>query len=402
MKSYRLAGIYSCLVVVALAAALCVSGNRPVRAETPGLVAATTTAYRLAPDDIIDIAVEGHDDLKEEATILPDGTLTVPIIGSMQVAGLTVDEFTQKLKQGMSVELNQPDVTVTVHQSQPRQVSVLGTVKNPGLYDYKQGWHLLEALAASGGPIDIPAMTEATLVTGGGRTTVPIDMEKLLDGGDPSENRELAPGDVLLVQTREIESAQVQVMGEVVKPGPYPVPGDGASVVDLLADAGGPTAQAELSHAQIMHAGQTTTVDLHPLLSHLDTPAAEGRLVGGDVLLIPTTNARIAVLGEVKSPATYTIADGDTVTVASAIALAGGETSDALMTAVRLVRKGPDGNPVSMSLNLEAVLKNGASTGNPELQAGDIVYVPTRHHGRNGLEVFDGIAPLAWFINILH
>ena len=257
--------------------------------------------YVLSPDDQVDISVLGHEDFKASVTLLPDGTFDYPVVGRVHAAGLTLTGLKMALTRGLSSQLNQPDVTVTLREGRARKVSLLGAgAKTAGQYEYHQGMHLLDLLAVSGGPALGPELTQATLVTDGGKDSIPINLPRLLSGADTSQNLPLAPGDILFLTPRDAALAQVQVIGEVMKPGAYPVVPDGSTLLSLVTQAGGPTSKAALTQVQVMHGGQVTVYDLRPLLtSDLNAPTGRVRLAPGDVLLVPTNAAHILALGEV-------------------------------------------------------------------------------------------------------
>ena len=222
MKKNWLIGIGLAWVTLSLSLA-------PSFARAP--IDAAAKPYTLSVGDTLDITVQGHDELKAAVTVLPDGSFSYPIVGTVHAAGLTVEQLNARIQKGLSGQINGPDVNIIVLNTLPRKISVLGAVKVPGLYDYKPGWHLLDALAACGGPAQSPELTQVSLVTDGGKTITPIDIVKLMTGADPAQNPLLAPQDVLLVQQRDPSVAQVQVTGEVQRPGTYSVPVAGASVL---------------------------------------------------------------------------------------------------------------------------------------------------------------------------
>ncbi|MBV9848911.1 MAG: SLBB domain-containing protein, partial [Armatimonadetes bacterium] len=189
------------------------------------------------------------------------------------------------------------------------------------------------------------------------------------------------------------------VSGEVAKPGSYTVPTDGASVATILTEAGGPTARAALTRAQIVHKGQTTDVNLRPMMSHAGDPGGTARLVAGDVLLIPTNTAQIAVMGEIHSPNVYPIPDGDGLPVITALAEAGGTTPDGDRKSIYIVRRGADGKRVATTINVEDMLKG--STGNYLLQPDDILYVPSRKKGHSAADLLGLLGPIGIVTNLL-
>ncbi|WP_301002248.1 SLBB domain-containing protein [Capsulimonas corticalis] len=366
-------------------------------ASTPGIgalnVASIPASYKLAVGDTLDISVMGHDDLKSSVTILPDGSFNFPIAGHIGAQGLTVAQLTAALTHRLSDQLNQPSVTIVVRSSAPQQVSILGAVRSPGLYSVKPGWRLMEAFAACGGASQDNSLTQATLIRDNGKTSVPINVEKLMQGQDDTLNLPLQPGDVLLVQQRDPSVAQVQVSGHVLHPGSYSVPAGGGTITSLLAQAGGPTDDAALAQAQVMHNGEVRTVNLRPLLSSLSDSAASPRLVPGDVLLIPENKLRFAVLGEVAAPRAYAYPDDQGVTVSDALATAGGPTGEANKREANILRKGSDGKVTTIKVNLDEVLAAKPGTTNVALQPDDILYVPTKGHPPLGIRDFAVLIP---------
>lgn len=393
--------------VLLLAALALLAPAVPARADAPTPVPPALTApmdYVLSPDDQIDISVLGHEDFKASVTILPDGTFNYPIVGKVHAAGQTVDGLKMALTRGLGSQLNQPEVTVTLRASRPRKVSLLGAgAKTAGQYDYKQGMHLLDLLAVSGGPLAGPEMTQATLVTGGGKDSVPINLPRLLSGADTSQNLPLAPGDILFLTPRDAAVAQVQVIGEVVKPGAYEVTPQGSTVLSLVTLAGGATPKAALTQAQVMHGGRVTVYDLRRLLTRdLSDTAGRARLVPGDVLLVPANNARILALGEVGVKGVIPIPDGETLPLTVALALVGGVTAEGDKKNVGIVRRTPDGRATVLVVNTDDLLKGKNNVTDVNLQSGDILYVQSRNHPKGISDALSSLGALSFLGTLSH
>ena len=377
-------------------------------APVPAVLGIPTTEsapdYVLSPDDQLDISVLGHTDFSAGVTILPDGSFNYPLLGKVHAAGLTIDGLTQKLTRGLSAQLNQPDVTVMLRQGRARKVSVLGgAAKVPGQYDCKVGMHLLDLIAISGGPIAAPELAQATLVTGDGKTSVPINLPALLSGADASQNLPLEPGDVLFLAPRDASVAQVQVIGEVGRPGAYSVSPTGVSLLSLLTQAGGATPKSALTQAQVMHGGQVTTYNLRSLMtSDLAAPVGSVRLLPGDVLLVPTDNAHILAMGEVRAPGIIPIPDGGTLPLTVALATVGGVTAEGDKKNVDIVRRGPDGKAKLIAVNTDDLLKGKSGVADVDLQPGDILYVQTRNHPKGFSDVLNALSPLAVLGTLSH
>ena len=375
----------------------------PASSQAPAVPDVLPPTYVLSPDDQIGITVLGHSDFNAEVTVLPDGTFSYPLLGKVHAAGLTIDGLTNKLTAGLSSQLNQPDVTVTLKQGRARKVTVVGDgVKAAGQYDFHTGMHLLDLLAVAGGPAADPEMVSATLAPPAG-AAVPIDLAKLLGGADTAQNLPLAPGDILFLVSRNPEVGQVQVVGDVVKPGAYPLMPSGISVLALLNQAGGALPTARLTQVQIMHAGQVQIVDLRPLLtSDLRSGAAQIRLLPGDVLLVPANKNRILALGEVRTPGVLPIPEDQPLTLTTAYALVGGATEEGDKRNVDIIRRPPNAPATLMAFNMDDLLKGKNGVSDITLQPNDILFIQTRNHPQNLGSILGGLTGLGAIATLSH
>ena len=360
----------------------------------------TPGVYILAPSDQLQIVVQGHDELTQTVQVLGDGTFNFPIAGAVQASGKTVSQLEATLTRGISGIVKNPQVTVLVRESHTRKISVAGAVKSPGLYDYHPGMRLLELIAASGGPLQAPELTQATIVTDQGTKSIPIDLPALMTGGVTAQNIALAPGDLLLLSPRDPATSMIQVIGQVAKPGQYPVMAGGETLAVLLTESGGPTEAAALTHVQLMHAGTVRPLDLHALKYNLGDPAGRIVLVAGDTLLVPENKQKIAVLGEVRAPAVYLIPDGEDMPITQALAEAGGPTADGDKKQVGILRRGANNQRHLIAVNMDALFKGDSTVADAALQPGDILVVPTRHR-KQGLGEYINQVPGLFYISRL-
>jgi protein involved in polysaccharide export with SLBB domain len=368
----------------------------PQEAAVPQTPAdALPPTYVLSPDDQVSIFVLGHTDFNADETILPDGTFNYPLLGKVHAAGLTLDGLTRTLIHGLSSQLNQPDVTVTLKQGRARKVTIVGDgVKTAGQYDFKTGMHLLDLLALAGGPASEPQLVQATLVTPTGQT-VTVDLAKLLTEADTAQNLPLAPGDTLFLVSRNPEVGEVQVVGDVVKPGAYSIMPSGVSVLALLNEAGGALPTARLTEVQIMHAGQVQTCDLRPLLTtDLASDTGKIRLLPGDVLLVPENKNHILALGEVKTPGVLPIPDDQPLTLTTAYALVGGATDTGDKRNVDIIRRDPSGKATLIAVNMDDLLKGKSGVTDLTLQPNDILFIQTRSHPQGIAAILSGLGGL--------
>jgi polysaccharide export outer membrane protein len=121
----------------------------------PGAISAATNNakdYRIGPDDILTITVFQVDDLSGEYIIDGAGQLRMPLIGGVQVAGMTAPEIELTLETLYGADyLQNPEVTVYVSEYQSQQITVMGEVNFPGMFPLKGQTTLMEALALARG-----------------------------------------------------------------------------------------------------------------------------------------------------------------------------------------------------------------------------------------------------------
>jgi polysaccharide biosynthesis/export protein len=173
--------------------------------------------YRLGAGDLLKIAVFDHDELGVDARISQSGNITFPLIGQVQVTGLSTRDVellvARRLIEGGFVK--QPQVSVLVSEYQSQKVSVMGQVAKPGQYPLDTSKKVLDALALAGGVLNETAADDVTLVRADG-TRIVIDLQKLFDG-DPAVNLVVQDGDTVFVA----HAPQFYIYGQVQRPGQY-------------------------------------------------------------------------------------------------------------------------------------------------------------------------------------
>lgn len=137
--------MFAMILVAACQSAPGASGEAAVSSERE-----SAGEYRLGTDDEIRVSVFGHDDLSGQFIVSNSGTVSLPLIGEVQAAGLTITEFITatetSLKDGY---LKEPRVSAQVLNFRPYYI--LGEVNNPGEYPYSTDLTVLKAIATAGG-----------------------------------------------------------------------------------------------------------------------------------------------------------------------------------------------------------------------------------------------------------
>jgi protein involved in polysaccharide export with SLBB domain len=138
-------------VLLVLFCAISTLGLAAEKVPAPAEKAPSLSSYRLGSGDLISIQVLGEDDLRRERVRLSDaGTISFPVLGELQVTGITVGELESNITKGLKGRyLQNPVVTVTIHEY--RQFFINGQVGKPGGYPYIPGLTIRKAVTTAGG-----------------------------------------------------------------------------------------------------------------------------------------------------------------------------------------------------------------------------------------------------------
>lgn len=158
-------------------------------------------AYRLNPGDVVMVSVWQEDSLKQEATVLPDGSITFPLAGRIDVAGLDVASVEKQVASKLEKFLPDPNVSVVVKSNAGNLVYVQGKVIKPGPVQMSGPTAVLQALSMSGGLDKFADESEIMVVRGTGTSQriLPVRYKDLVTGRDMSTNFQLQAGDTLVV-----------------------------------------------------------------------------------------------------------------------------------------------------------------------------------------------------------
>jgi polysaccharide export outer membrane protein len=346
---------------------------------TPSLLHAESS-YRVGPEDVLKIRVARHEDMGTEAVVLQDGSVMLPVVGTLTVTGLTVEQIRDQVVQGLRKKLVNPEVSIEVSHPRPQRIFVSGAVKLAQPLDWKEGWRITEALANAGGLTVLPEVARGTLFRLPDQTLT-LDLARIYVDQDPTANLRLQPGDVIDIQ--EPPTVRIYVSGQVQKSGVYDLT-RGRGPVEALSLASGQTQNAALSKAYVQKKdGRKIYVDLSRMLNH-GAPAdahgaggagsgAEVVMEAGDELVIPENTTKVAVLGRVVHANTFPLHDGEETTVADAISMAGGFDQRAQKSEIGIIRM-VEGKQIVTVVDMNRLVKGKVL--NPVLQDRDIVFVP--------------------------
>jgi len=247
---------------VTLSALLCLflSGIGGARASSPIQASATdgsrpVAAVRIGIGDVLEVQVFGLSELDRKVVVQPDGIVHFPLLGEVEVRGLTSAEAAEKLAflLAESRVATDPQVSVFVAEFRSRSVSIQGAVRRPGAYQLVTNRKLLHLIAEAGGLTDDAGdwILVVRDLPGEVRERREIETRRLLDEGDLDVNVTLVPGDVVLVPRRK--TYKVYVTGEVRRPGVVEYDStDGMTVLQAITAAGGATERANLRRVVVV------------------------------------------------------------------------------------------------------------------------------------------------------
>ena len=219
----------------------------PVASSAPGSV---NQDYRLGPGDAIGVQVYQSPDLSVDARVAESGVINYPLVGSIQLGGLTISEAEKKiadaLRTGRFVKV--PQVNIILRQVRGNQVAVLGQVSKPGRFPLETfNTRVSDMLAMAGGTT--PTGDDVLIVTGqrGGKPFRKIiDIPALFLNAKTEDDIVLSGGDTLYVN----KAPMFYIYGEAQRPGPYRIE-RGMTVMQALAQGGGPTVRGSQNRLRL-------------------------------------------------------------------------------------------------------------------------------------------------------
>jgi protein involved in polysaccharide export with SLBB domain/glycosyltransferase involved in cell wall biosynthesis len=208
--------------------------------------------YHVGPGDILEILVRERPDISvKETTVSPDGTISVPQVGILDVRGKTTADLTAMIALKLSEFYQEPEVTVHVHDYNNNKVYVLGRIANPGLVKFGGTGTLLEALAMAGGlpTVAEEAFLSRAMIFRGKEQVIWVDLRELLQNGNVAMNPKLKNNDIVFIP--ESDDELIYVMGEVESPGAVKLKSE-LSVLDAVMASGGPTRDAKTAKTYLI------------------------------------------------------------------------------------------------------------------------------------------------------
>jgi polysaccharide export outer membrane protein len=268
-------------------------------------------AYILGPGDGLQVKFLGgdtKDPLSGPVEVLSDGTVSLPLLGSVRLTGLTLSQATLWLQALYKRQLLRPELQLSLSRPRPLRVALVGEVERPGVYTLtnSESSNTEAKVSISGLPTLVDAIQKAGGVTSEadlrqvilrrrlpGETMIyrrtKVDLLALVRDGDQVQNPFLFDGDTIrllkaeqpVIEATELASTTlaptqitVYVVGEVERPGPVPVPANTPLVQAVLAAGGSKSWRANTARVQLVRINRNGSVTRQAFPIDLNAPAS--------------------------------------------------------------------------------------------------------------------------------
>jgi len=157
--------------------------------------------YVLGCGDTLKVTVWRHEEASADAAIMPDGNISLPLIGNLPAAGLTVDELKDELNRKYSEYITEPHITITVRDVNSFKIYILGEVTKPGEFKLTSNADVLQAISMAGGFTMYANKSTIHIIRKEGDKKIKINFNynEVVKGKNLNQNIPLKPGDVIVV-----------------------------------------------------------------------------------------------------------------------------------------------------------------------------------------------------------
>lgn len=325
----------------------------------PNLKIATPVGYIIGPDDEVVINIFGYQEAKYSLKVGPEGDINIPFAGVMYVAGMTIEQATEKIKNKLAISgyskisTGLTKVTVSIGRIRTIKITVLGEVVKPGTYSLPSLATAFNALYLSGGPNEIGSMRYIQIIRNG-KTVGNLDIYDFLVKGDQRGNINLQDQDVIRIPPYKV---RVSIEGEVKRTGLYEIKPT-ETLQNLLDFAGGFSDSAFTSAIT----GLKVTDEANKIIDIPQSNYSKYQPSRSESFIVKKvvgrfTN-RVSIAGAVYLPGDYELTNG--MSVKDLIQKARGLRENAFNARGLILREKQDLTPEYLSFSPIEVLKNGA------------------------------------------
>ncbi len=331
---------------------------------------ATPQNYHLGPGDAVIIDIYGASQKTVQATVSPDGEVTIEGFGPVQVSGLTIEQANARVRSQLGGRYSSSKIKLSLGQTRTISVNVMGEVKNPGTYTLSAFASVFHALYMAGGVNDLGTLRDIKVYRNN-RLVSSVDIYDYIQNGKLTGNIRLTDGDVIQVGTYD---CLVNIVGKVKRPMFYEMKHT-ESLSSLLKYAGGFTGDAYTKSVRVVRkTGRDYSVFNVTEFDQTSFRMADGDSVSVDSVLDRFENT-VEVKGAVFRPGLYQLG-GSIHTVRDLIEQAEGITEEAFTTHAVMHRMKIDRTLQVLSVDIQGILDG--SVADIPLKENDVLFVPTK------------------------
>ncbi len=264
------------------------------------------STYTLDIGDILNIQLIGQQSYDEELFVNGDGSINLPDVGKIVIAGLSLKEASSLIKSKVKSSFIGTEAFISLARVRDVNILVTGNAKNPGIYTLTGNSNILHALSIAGGVSEFGSFREINLIRANNIIET-LDVYDLLIDGKYNLNKRLRSGDIVFVTPRK---NIISIDGAVKRPAKYEV-SDNQFLSDVIRYANGIKQTADLENISLERILDGTLKSIP-----IDSQKQFGSInpMDGDLIYIrefPYRSAKIS--GAVKKPGNYIIAAGETL-----------------------------------------------------------------------------------------
>ena len=351
----------------------------------PNMSLATPLTYVLGPNDQIAVSVYGVQEYSGDLLVSAEGNVSIPNVGLIRVAGLTIEAATQKIKNTMGstvytyLRSGGSKISVTLSKIRTIKVTIIGA-NRPATYRLSSLANVFNALYVSGGPTAFGSFREIELLRDN-KLFKKIDLYRMLLNGDQSDNVGLKDNDVIRIPSYK---TRVSIEGQVKRPGIFEVlPNE--NFANILAFASGFTDTAYQASVKVF--AQTNKERQIKDLQQTQYNNYQPQM--GDVFVVSKLlnrfSNRVKIAGAVYRPDVFELTTN--LKVADLIRKADGLTEDAYTGRAQIIRLQEDLTRSVVSFDVAKAL-NGDAANNILLSREDEVVITSKLDLRDSLNVY--------------
>ena len=280
------------------------------------------SGYSLDIGDILEIQLVGQSNYIEDFPVKRDGSINLPDIGKINIAGLSISQASKLIKSKINSAFIGTEAFISLSNIRDVNILVSGNAQNPGIYTLSGNSNILHALSVSGGINKYGSLREINLIRDNA-IIESLDLYDLLINGEYDLKKRLRSGDVIFVEPRK---NVVTINGAVKRPAKYEALNE-QNLFSIIGYANGMkrTADRENIFLERILDGSLKTI---PIRNEIQFESIKA--IDGDSIYIreyPYRSAKIS--GAVLKPGTYIMAEGETIN--DLIEKAGGTTENAYL-----------------------------------------------------------------------